>query len=390
MNYLKFRRLLKKSNNKLNTFVEALTSGKFDLNDYSTVELAKDFLSDSEKLQLISLPIFQSFYDWRKFYIISSLSEESMMQLLSNREFVKGTLQLEDYNTAKLIEGLSSDQDKSTLIDLYDFAEYLKAEIITTFSNSGKIDMLLKENKFMTEHKIEILSTLDVDSFAGFLATHKDFLDKSHILPCEITCKLDEIQQKQLLSKLEQLNLSLREKREILATLSDNVKKDIDTTSFPEEYKIAISMKAGKHKGVISLDLDRNLEDYKGLDNLLYISPEQFTQEQREKFLKLCDICPNLRVISLLESDIGFFSTTNEYKDAEKWINSVISELKPEYSKAQKIAVIDNAIGKKVSYSPNFDTETFNTNDSRALWKIISSGYGVCNGIAKVEQYILR
>lgn len=390
MNEQKLERLLKKSNNKLNTFVDALTSGKYDIMDYGIAELARDFLSDSEKLQLISLPIFQSFYDWKKFDIISSLSEGSMMQLLSNRELMENTLHFEDYHIAKFIEGLSSDQDKSSLIELYDFEEYLKAEIITTFSNSGKIDMLLKENSFMRNYKLEILRTLDADSFAEFLATHKDFLNKSHILPCEITYKLDKKQQKQLVAQLEQLNLTLREKLEILATLGKDTKSDIDISTFPEEYKIAISMKTEKYNDRISLDLDRNLEDYKGLDNLLSICPEKFTEEQRSKFFKLCDICPNLSVVSLLCSGVEFVSTAREYKEAEEWIDSVISELRPEYSKAQKIAIIDNAIGKKVSYSPDFGSEVFNMNNARALWKIISSGYGVCNGIAKVEQYILR
>ena len=85
-----------------------------------------------------------------------------------------------------------------------------------------------------------------------------------------------------------------------------------------------------------------------------------------------------------------FNSNVTEYKEAEEWINYIICKLNPEYSKAQKMAVIDNAIGKKISYSPDFDTEVFNSADCRALWKIISSGYGVCNGIAKVEQYILN
>lgn len=83
-------------------------------------------------------------------------------------------------------------------------------------------------------------------------------------------------------------------------------------------------------------------------------------------------------------------STTSEYKAAEAWIDELLSTLNPDYTAAQKIAVIDNAIGKKVSYSPDFDTEVFNNSDCRALYKIISSGYGVCNGISRVEQYILN
>lgn len=105
--------------------------------------------------------------------------------------------------------------------------------------------------------------------------------------------------------------------------------------------------------------------------------------------MKLCDICPNLQAISTLDKVVETVSTGREYKQAEEWITSILDNLKPEYSNAQKLAIIDNCIGNKISYSPDFDTEVFKPYDNRALWKIISSGYGVCNGIAKVEQYIL-
>lgn len=83
-------------------------------------------------------------------------------------------------------------------------------------------------------------------------------------------------------------------------------------------------------------------------------------------------------------------SSVEEYKQAEEWIHSIIEKLNPDWTDIEKVAYIDNAIGKKISYCPDFDTEVFNAVDARALWKIISSGYGVCNGIANVEQYILK
>ncbi len=169
----------------------------------------------------------------------------------------------------------------------------------------------------------------------------------------------------------------------------EDVKQGIDTTDFSEEYKTALSIKTTEASGRIILDLERDLDDYCGLDNLMRINPEEFTQEQRTKFMKVCDICPNMQVVSALNNVVAYTSTASEYKEAEEWITSLIDSLNPEYSKAQKLAVIDNAIGKRISYSPDFDTEVFNSADCRALWKIISSGYGVCNGIAKVEQYIL-
>ena len=97
-----------------------------------------------------------------------------------------------------------------------------------------------------------------------------------------------------------------------------------------------------------------------------------------------------MKVVNSIHKSVEFFSTASEYKDAEEWINSIIDTINPEYSKAQKLAIIDNAIGKKLSYSPDFRTEIFDNVCSRSLWKIVSSGYGVCNGISKVEQYILN
>lgn len=91
-----------------------------------------------------------------------------------------------------------------------------------------------------------------------------------------------------------------------------------------------------------------------------------------------------------IESGVLGTSTIEEYKQGEEWIRSVIEKLNPEWTDIEKVAYIDNAIGKQVSYCPDFDTEVFNAGNARALWKIISSGYGVCNGIANIEQYILK
>lgn len=130
-----------------------------------------------------------------------------------------------------------------------------------------------------------------------------------------------------------------------------------------------------------------------GLDNtLMRINPEHFTQDQRNTLIQLCDIYPNLQIINTLNNSDPeeFVSTASEYKKAEEWINSIIESFNPQYLLAQKIALIDHALGKKISYSPDFDTEICDDKACRALWKIISSGYGVCNGIARAEQYILE
>lgn len=83
-------------------------------------------------------------------------------------------------------------------------------------------------------------------------------------------------------------------------------------------------------------------------------------------------------------------STIEEYKNSELWIESILQKIPSNWTDIQKVAYIDNEIGKKISYSPGFNTEVFDKGASRALWKIIDTGYGVCNGIAQVEQYILE
>lgn len=136
----------------------------------------------------------------------------------------------------------------------------------------------------------------------------------------------------------------------------------------------------------LRVDLKGDLGKYRDLDELITINPREMSGETRQQFLQLCEICPEIKI----SDAIGLAPcTAAEYKKAEAWIDSVLQGLNPEWTEIQKIAFIDNAIGKKISYSPDFDTEVFRAGSARALWRIINSGYGVCNGIAQVEQYIL-
>ena len=90
------------------------------------------------------------------------------------------------------------------------------------------------------------------------------------------------------------------------------------------------------------------------------------------------------------DSDVYFASSGSEYIVAEEWIDSVLSSIPKDATDIQKLAIIDNAIGKRHSYAPDFGTEVFDQENNRALWKIIASGYGVCNGLARVENYMLN
>ena len=447
------RKLLEQANDKLSIFASPETLNKYTFNSQEFFDLISDFLSDEEKLKLFDYPHFRKFDSWIKSeiiklisdenillqimnndsiidgftssqvvdiiikmddagkqqllnkqdfiekyqipnygleYIISTLTEKSKTEILMDKDLITDKLHLTDFQILALVGKLPSEDAKDKLIELYQFENYEKADILKTCSDRHKLETLLKDNSFHKFDITDILQTLDNKSLSEFLAEHKEFFYEKRILPYEIVHNLDNEQQKEFVSNLENINLTVTEKKEILATLKPEVKESIDISNFTEEYKLALSIQTEESSGRVVLDLERNLEDYRGLDNLMYINPENFTEEQRTKFIKLCDICPNMDVVSFLNETVPFTSSATEYKEAEEWISSIIDNLSPTYSKAQKMAVIDNAIGKKVSYSPDYDTEVFNSSDCRALWKIISSGYGVCNGISKVEQYMFN
>lgn len=453
MNAQDLRKLLEQTDDKSSIFASPETLNKYEFNAKEFFDLISDFLSDEEKLKLFDYSHFRQFEGWIKggiiglisdehiilqiinndnimngfesyqivdiikkmsdigkqqlLYnqefiekhqiagyeieeIISSLTEETRVEILMDIDLIRNKLHLEDFQVTKFVERLSSEEVKDKAIGIYQFANYQKKGILRTYSNSHKLDVMMQEKGFNKFDIIDILQTLDVEALSEFLTEHKEFCNENQILPYEVVKSLDGDQQMEFVAKLEDINLTLNEKREILAVLNTEVKHNLDTTNFPEEYKSAINIQTTEYGGRVILDLERNLEDYRGLDNLMSINPEEFTEEERAKFIKLCDICPNLKVLSNLNETVTFNSNAIEYKEAEEWIKSIIDNLNPEYSKAQKMAVIDNAIGKKISYSPDFDTEVFDSADCRALWKIISSGYGVCNGIAKVEQYMLN
>ena len=102
-----------------------------------------------------------------------------------------------------------------------------------------------------TDDKLSIFSnieTLDTQTLSEFFVEHKEFFNEKEISPYEIIRKLDVERQKEFVTNIENLNFTLNEKREILATLNADIKPNIDTTNFPEEYKVALSIQTTKYR----------------------------------------------------------------------------------------------------------------------------------------------
>ena len=145
------------------------------------------------------------------------------------------------------------------------------------------------------------------------------------------------------ISKMEEMNLSLVEKRKILATLEDETKREIDTSNFPPEYVTDIEMQINHdvHNrntyGQIMIDFDKDLEIYRGLDELITINPMNMPEKYKQKIIKLCEICPQISVMDNLEKSI---STGEEYIRGEAWIESILQEiLVMDWEYKQRLAV---------------------------------------------------
>ena len=386
MNLQDFKELLKSTDKKMNIFSDfnVIENINFSINEL--IELIKLNLSSEEILNLFNYTYYQQLPDTLRNDLISfmelpinsaiwailAFDEECKKMFLTNKTFI-----LKNFST-NMIPVLCNNMDetiKEKILKLYSEEPNVKVGIYKQYTDSEKFEILTAENDLSIDEKCEILFSLNDENIGLFLYQNPNFCEENGITKADFMSKLLECERKLVSNRYE----------------TDG---SLDITDFPPEYRECIDFNLQNSKEFIVIDLNSDLEKYRGLDKFIRINPQEFSEEKIKKLMKLCEICPNLQVCNRLgnesKSGASLYSSGEEYKEAEEWISYVISKLKPEYTTAQKIAIIDNEIGKKISYSPNFGTKNFNESNARCLWKIISSGYGVCNGIANVEQYIFN
>ena len=368
--------------------IELLKNSSFleDIKGYQVKNFIEETLNDFYKLKLIGKPEFLKGCKLNKYQIsdiIKTLSEENKKDILFNSKLLKETLNFDNYAISELISTLQENEIKLKMIDLYEFGNYQKESILKTLSDDLKKSIIIDNEYGVGESTLESLcSSLSVDVLVDFLRENREVIKDNNIKTHKIVSMLDIQKQLEFMSKFENVGLNLTEKRQVLAKLREETKSNIDISNFPQEYVTAIQLDSGR-----IVDFDKDLNIYKGLDEIIHINPLKLSEKEKIKFIELCKICPGMNI----EDNLGMgVSTVDEFIEAEKWVDSIINEINPEWSNIQKVAFIDNKIGKRISYTPEFKTEVWNLGDCRALWKIIDSGYGVCNGIAHVEKYILN
>ena len=372
---------------------------EIDLHEIISIILG---MSDDLKKKIIYSQEFQEWYNFSEydiFKIAESMTEEYVLVLLEDEGYVKN--KISEYHIAELLKKISDKEKCYELGIKYGLNSILMTEIISNCPDKKKEEILLSEENDFSSNSIEsILSKFEIHNLFNFLQQHSDFIIKHGVQIYLIVKHLSEENQLQFVSLMGENNIELNQRLKSLVVLKKSVKDKIDKSKMNEDYICAIEIPVIDYDdihnddtleyvdyGFIKVDLDGDLTRYKGLDELIKIRPQRLPFEKYDKLYELCRICPNLRV----EDNIHYMSSTaSEFLEGEEWIKDVIDNIQEDWSDLQKIAYIDYRIGKKISYTPDFNTEVSNDGAARALWKIIASGYGVCNGIAQIEQYMLN
>lgn len=408
---------LENEKDKLSIFKESKKLAEYIKTNKELLYAFTEILNDNEKLEIMKQEYFKKQPDWIKTNVVMSITdnsvkkqimqdmsivetvfdkysfhefvysmdEEGKIQVIRNKELLH-KFNVQPYVIKELIIPIQDDELKTEFMEEFDLHEY---EVYASFSDEKIKSIIIEDKSGLKEYQIiRLINSLSIKNKIDFLDTQKDFLESKKLSIYDILREMSTEQQLQFVDNIENLKLTEKEKRTIFAVMLKNeTKQKIDINQIDIKYRKLIEMEVSEINRII-LKLDKDVSIYAGLDELLDVNPLNIVtnEEERKKFLKLCKICPNMKIKDNLKL---VRSTTEEYIKGEEWIDSVLNELKPEWTDIQKIAYIDMAIGKKISYSPDYGTEVEKIYDVRALWKIITNGYGVCNGIAQIEQYIL-
>lgn len=323
--------------------------------------------------------------------IITDMSSDAIAQLMQNPETIQAT-GIADYEILMLLAKIGDDKTKEDAMSKYDLKRHEKIEVIRSFSGEYKREFLISNADLNRIEILGIIKSFNQEEMIDFMKNNEAFMREKDIRVFDVVRSMQKEQQLEFVKNMSQLNFGEKEMRMIIAGLSNETKRKLDSNLLEEKYRGLLDLKLDNgRKNIHSTnriipDLDGDLTKYKDLDELLYIKPLSLDADGRKKVLKLAEICPDMRVHDNIELGV---STAKEFIESEAWIDSVIERIAPDWTDIQKMAFIDVEIGKKISYSPDFETEIEDRGAERALWKIISCGYGVCNGIAQVEKYLL-
>lgn len=386
---------------------------------YNSIEL------EDVKTEIIFNPKFFSQFD--DYTLKQLLNPKAIEYLLEDKEKRKLFNNFSSFDYRNLIVKLDDDKKIKFLEDTdnYNDIGFNKmdfTEIVETIKNDDVIEKLLNSSLVDNKNIGDVLKVLDDKYTINCLEQKDGRFDKNSFIRAisslknvdnlidvcnefkelfeKYDCDLQDIfsfiynndKQVDFLERIDEFNFDYDKKRECFVGVKEDVLSLLDRAKIADEYKKVLDLDYdyGSFWGSqLIFNLNRDVEEYRGLDKFLRINPKSFSKKERGKLFELAKVCPKIQIVSDI---LGIFCGQNieSYVNAEKWIDSIIDTIDPNMSDVQKIYIIDEAIGKKISYSPVWGKENEDTIVVRQLWNVINSGYGVCNGIAEVENYMLN
>lgn len=386
---------------------------------YNSIEL------EDVKTEIIFNPKFFSQFD--DYTLKQLLNPKAIEYLLEDKEKRKLFNNFSSFDYRNLIVKLDDDKKIKFLEDTdnYNDIGFNKmdfTEIVETIKNDDVIEKLLNSSLVDNKNIGDVLKVLDDKYTINCLEQKDGRFDKNSFIRAisslknvdnlidvcnefkelfeKYDCDLQDIfsfiynndKQVDFLERIDEFNFDYDKKRECFVGVKEDVLSLLDRAKIADEYKKVLDLDYdyGSFWGPqLIFNLNRDVEEYRGLDKFLRINPKSFSKKERGELFELAKVCPKIQIVSDI---LGIFCGQNieSYVNAEKWIDSIIDTIDPNMSDVQKIYIIDEAIGKKISYSPVWGKENEDTIVVRQLWNVINSGYGVCNGIAEVENYMLN
>ena len=141
----------------------------------------------------------------------------------------------------------------------------------------------------------------------------------------------------------------------------------------------------------ISDDLDKYIDLPSKAPNLNTIAISENGNQDYYKFIR--NFVKNCNEDVRMNYSMIYGMSGKEFLQGEEIIESIIKEMDDKWTKKQKVSYVHYKMGELISYYPDFvfDGKEFNTAlNKRSMWKSLTKGLNVCNGITSIEKNILK
>ena len=359
---------------------------KYTLRELLSTKAIEQLLEDKEKRKL-----FKDFSNFDYRTLIAKLDDDKKLNFLKDTDNYHD-IGLDKFDFTNIVETIKNDDVIKKLLDSSLVDNKNIGDVLKVLDDKYTINCLEQRDERINEDSFtRVVSSLkNVDNIINVCNEFKELFEKYN---CDLQDVFSSInnnnKQVDFLDRIDEFNFNHYKKRECFVGIKEDVLLLLDGAKIADEYKKVLDLDYDYDclfGPKLIFDINKNLEEYRGLDKFLKINPKNFSKEEKEKLFELAKVCPKVEIAS----DMYGGQSIESYAKAEKWIDSIIDTIDPNMSDVQKIYIIDEAIGKKISYSPISGKENENHVEIRKLWNIINSGYGVCNGISEVENYMLN